>query len=412
MLGSMSGHGHEIDRRNFLLQGGLAAVGAASSGCVAGPAMSRSVDAPTASGGRRGLELERLEALLDGTKQFRYHEDYQGLGAKTGHSRAMVRHHDMQLQEHLRTMLVAGAAHELGRDDPRFQQIIRRSAHDIDASVLGSLAQVETMAEGNNDALLQVLRDKPRLPMEVCDIFERLSASVGTPLASRDRLRRAAKHLSWRFERQDPGLVMAEYATRSNRLLARAAEGPPILPEEPAGPALGGPGDPTLAPAVEPVQPVQPAEPVADPVAEGALPTYDSGGIVYAEDGFLPTAPIEHFIGTWARVKIRNLDADVYFVRRVDGGEVVLNTTRARRLVVGRQDIQKAASPAWTAEQRARAEKTRRAGGTMLGIGIALIVAGSAAAPFTVGIGAIPITPGIGLLVTGIVYLARVPRVS
>ncbi|WP_106089253.1 hypothetical protein [Enhygromyxa salina] len=411
--------GISIDRRNFLLQGGLTVVGAASTGCAA--SSTSSAGSSAGPGGRRGRELDRLEALLEGTKEFRYHADYQGLGAKTGHAPAMVRYHDMQLQEHLRTMLVAGAAHEFGRDDPDLRKIIRRTAVDIDASVLGSLSQVETMAEGNNDDLLQVLRDKPRLPMEVCDIFEQLSESVGTPLASRDRLRRTAKQLSWRLERQDPGLVMAEFATRSNRLLARAAEGPPVLPDEPgdeAGPALGQPGDPTTqAPSVpassEPAVGESEQPPPSSTDTEGVLPTYDRAGppVVMAGE-FIATAPIEYFIGQWAHVKIRNIDADVYFVRSSNGAEVVLNTTRARRLVVNRRDVQKAAPPPWSVAQRARAERTRRAGGVMLGIGIALIIVGAAAAPFTLGIGAIPITPGIGLLVTGIVYLARVPKVS
>ncbi|WP_052546455.1 hypothetical protein [Enhygromyxa salina] len=405
--------GSQIDRRKFLVQGGLTVVGAASSGCAASQASSAG---PSAGTGGRARELDRLQALLEGTKDFRYHEDYQGLGARTGHASAMVRHHDLQLQEYLRTMLVAGAAHELGPEDPELQKIIRRSAVDIDASVLGSLSQVESMAEGNNDDLLQVLRDEPRLPLQVCDIFEQLSESVGTPAASRKRLRRAANHLSWRLERQDPGLVMAEFATRSNRLLARAAEGPPVLPDDEAGetgPAMGQPGDPTAAPTM-PASSPPPAEPgVQQPGSEGALPSYElAGPQLPPEEVFVRAAPIEQFIGQWAYVKIRNLAPEIYFVKASRGEEVLLNSTRARRVVALRRDILSAAPPPWTAEQRARAQRTRRGGGAMLGIGIVLILGGTAAGVFTFGLGSIPVTPGIGLLVTGIVFLARVPKVD
>lgn len=372
-----------IDRRRFLLHGGLATVGMTSSGCAGS---SSRIDAPD---DRRG-GLARLEALLEGTTQFRYHEDHRQLGPKTGHSLALVRHHDMQLQEHLRAMLVAGASHEIRPGDPEFAEfsnILRRTAVDIDASVLGSLSQVERMAEGDNPWLLQTLRDEPQLPMEVCDIFEKLGASVGTPLASRDRLRRSAAHLSWRLQRQDPGLVMEELATRSNRLLARAAAEPPVLPPEPGAP--------------------DPAEPAP---TTNELPSYDNAPLV--EDPTWGSVPIERYIGQWATVAVRGFPNDVYYVKRVSEGKVVLITTRARKRRFERQIVLGATPPAWNAELRAQAERTRRGGGIMIGVGIPLIILGAALAPFTLGIGSIPITPGIALLITGSVFLARVPRVK
>jgi hypothetical protein len=388
-----------LDRRRFLLHGGLAAVGIGSSGCAGSSSM---IDAPD---DRRG-GLARLEALLEGTTQFRYHEDHRQLGPKTGHSLALVRHHDMQLQEHLRAMLVAGASHEIRPDDPEFAEfgsILRRTAVDIDASVLGSLSQVERMAEGDNPELLQTLRDEPHLPMEVCDIFEKLGASVGAPLASRNRLQRAATHLSWRLQRQDPGLVMAELATRSNRLLARAVAGPPVLPPEPGAP------EPETS-VIDSTESTDKPPPATPEPATNELPTYDTAPIVaYPEWG---TAPLRHFIGQWASVELRNVGSDVYYVKRVDSHEAVLITTRGRKLHVDRKDIFGASPPAWNTETRAEAVRARVGGGLMLGSGISLIILGAALAPLTFGIGSIPITPGIGLLVTGSVFLARVPRVK
>jgi hypothetical protein len=368
-----------LDRRSFLLHGGLTAAGMASSGCAGS---SSRIDAPD----DRRSGLARLEALLEGTTQFRYHEDHRQLGPSTGHSLELVRHHDTQLQEHLRAMLVAGASHEIRPGDPEFAEfssILRRTAVDIDASVLGSLSQVERMAEGDNPGLLQTLRDEPRLPMEVCDIFEKLGASVGTPAASRNRLQRAATHLSWRLQRQDPGLVMADLATRSNRLLARAVAEPPVLPT-----------DTTDTP-----------EP-----STSELPSYDNAPAVAHSDW--GTVPIEHFIGQWASVRLRNAGSHVFYVKRVNTKEAVLITTRGRKFHVDRADVFGASPPAWNTETRAQAVRARVGGGVMVGIGIPLIILGAALAPFTLGIGSIPITPGIGLLVTGSVFLARVPKVK
>ncbi len=390
-----------LDRRRFLLHGGLAAAGMGSSGCAG---TSSRIDGPD----DRRSALTRLEVLLEGTTQFRYHEDHRQLGPKTGHSLELVRYHDMQLQEHLRAMLVAGASHEIRPGDPEFAEfssILRRTAVDIDASVLGSLSQVERMAEGDNPWLLQTLRDEPQLPMEVCDIFEKLGASVGTPLASRNRLRRAATHLSWRLQRQDPGLVMEELATRSNRLLARAAAEPPVLPPE-----SGAPDPETAAPTTDATEAPSVSPPATPEASTEALPRYDDAPVAKADPVFW-SAPLEHYVGRWATIAISGFANDVYYVKGVNATEVVLITTRGRKRRFLRRSIVGVTPPAWNARLRAEAERARRGGGIMIGVGVPLIVLGAVLAPFTLGIGSVPITPGIALVITGSVFLARVPKV-
>ena len=406
-----------LDRRAFLINGGAAAMTTGLTGCATGSGQSR------ASGRKRERILARLESMLGGVDAFRFHEDYRGMGPGSGYSMLEVRTHDQQLREHIRSFMIAGAAKELGAPDPEFDRIITPYRDEVDAAVLGSLTRTEALANEDDTAFLELLREQPRLPLEVCEVFDSIAEVVGTPVVSRQRLARAASRLSWRFERQDPATVMAEYAAQANRQLARYGAPAPAegdaAPAEPA-PEPGSIPDeipPELLPGSQP-QPDTPPSTDA-PVMEGSTPPPSGPPIPSYTD--VPAAPshelpppeprpIGEFQGHWSTVDLLGEPQPrIFYVKRIKNHEVVLFTTGGKRMVEPVTAVRWASAPQWNANERAKVERGRRGFGAMVGIGASLLILGAVLTPLfpEFGLGTIPLTPGVVLLVVGAVYLSR-----
>ena len=415
-------------------------------GCAPGAGQTRSPH-------ERGKILTRLEGMLANVEGFRFHEDYRGAGPSSGYSAFEVRNRDQQLREHIRTFMIAGAAKELGSADAELERVVAPYREQVDGAVLGSLTRGQALAAEDDVEFLSALRDQPRLPLEVCAMFDSIAEVVGTPVVSRKRLERAASQLSWRLERQDPATVMSEYTRQTERMLARIgsppevqqpgapspAEAPVEAPageaEAPAPDAETPPGAPAPdAPPVQEIpaellpdshkpQPTSPtqAPPMADPPASETgpvVPSYTDAppSLVAPEDpnfglgATVATRPVSAFQGSWASVDVIGTEAPaVYYVKRIKHPKVVLFTTGGNRKVVDLGAIRWASEAQWTDKERARVERNRRGFGAMTGIGAALIIAGAITTPlvFAAGLGTIPLTPGIVLLVVGAVYLSR-----
>lgn len=217
----------QLERRSFMgvMAVGTAAIGA--SGCGAG-ALAGLLDDP----GRLAAFLGRLDAGLDELSSaslvsaLARHEG----APETDHgpeAREFLDRSDALSRRFLRALLVSGALHDLGEEEraaPAVRARIDGLCPELDETVAEAMQVLGTCPEPERRALTRAVDERPELVMEVSELLDRQSRSLGLGAAGRRRLRAIGANVSARLRRQPASLLIDECTDEVARLAANLIE--------------------------------------------------------------------------------------------------------------------------------------------------------------------------------------------
>jgi len=191
------------------------------------------------------------------------------------------------IQKSLRSLLLAGAVHELpeaARHHPGMMARLNAGMGEMDEAVFGMTELLEGLSPGDRVELGRRIQKDPGLPMRVAESLDADASALKVPHQRRLRLRRLASHVSWRLKNQPPESLLDEYTTKVRRLAARngydeelqrqlaARAGTAVLFAP--GALAGQPTDPDPAPpAPDPAPPGPDPAPAATDAAPPPAPT-------------------------------------------------------------------------------------------------------------------------------------------
>ncbi|MBW2453267.1 MAG: hypothetical protein JRI68_02100 [Deltaproteobacteria bacterium] len=128
------------------------------------------------------------------------------------------------VQKSLRSLLLAGAVHELpeaARHHPGMVARLNAGMGEMDEAVFGMTELLEGLSPGDRVELGRRIQQEPGLPMRVAESLDADASALQVPHERRLRLRRLASHVSWRLRNQPPENLLDEYTTKVRRLAAR-----------------------------------------------------------------------------------------------------------------------------------------------------------------------------------------------
>ena len=371
-----------MERRGFLrtsFLGGLAVGGAA---CASNDAR-RDGPAPLSD-----AELERtmrhLDRALAGVRGVP--SDWYvtpEVGARM--TRAQVERARMDgelLRSSLRSMLVTSTVAELpkpSREDPRVLARLQDIVHEADFAALGTVARLQALTPEDLRSFDEELRRNPDFIAEVVDLIDEQAAAHEVSPSRRRHLRAMARHLATDLRRDSSEKVVERTLRQAQRVMLRheTMDREMTFAEASTPEALRWAALTTRAVDLyEPPNSVDPFEaPPSEPAAEQDAPIFGEPAqrsLVVSDDCACHPA-------------------DMHCVRLARCHQPYM---MYKDRIVVRDD----------------ALHTRRKGGVLLGVGIALIIPGAVFAPFTLGITGFAVTAGVIMLIIGIVFMVRAKR--
>ena len=262
--------------------------------------------------------VDRLPELTPFTASARDDEDPEALRAA-----------DASLQRTMHTLLSSATFLDIEpehRADPRVMAIAERAKLSANRSTIDSMWSVDDMLADPDDPTLAALDANPREVLEAASFIDEAAQRAGFPRRWRRRMRRVAKELAWRIERQSARAVVSEAWERANRglerrlgetpdpfaeAIAEASRSPRLVSLDLSGLDFGAPPDdrpavqrpsatpqpPTPAPATTPASAPTPAPtpapapaPTTPPPSGSPTPPVlpDPGGSTVPEPGPAP----------------------------------------------------------------------------------------------------------------------------
>lgn len=212
------------------------------------------------------------------------------------------------IKKTFRSILLVGSVHDLSEEQrahPAVQQKLQDSMGEFDEAMLGMTGVLEGWSKTERSDISRALREDPELGMRIMGAIDAEAGAVGISATRRVHLRSISARVCGRL-RQSPDLLVDEYLTKVNKVIARhggQAEGQrraaTALGEQllwarqdvlsaVEGQATGGsapaPTAPPLVPAPEPPRPGPrpvPVEPESD------RPRVNPGAVVLSIGGSL-----------------------------------------------------------------------------------------------------------------------------
>ena len=265
-----------MKRRGFLsttFAGGLAVTGTA---CATGRS-GAATDVPL-SEDELAETLARIDRVMD---RMSHDEAAQWHLAKRGHERGRATQaaiHDGELlRASMRSAFLVSSVAELpeaNHRDSRVLERLRGIADEADFAGLGTLAHLEHLDADELAALDREFAAADRPGMTLAEEIDELSEQLGVPSRRRLHLRRMAKHLDWRLERERFSDVVSDCVGRVDRLLDSLARS---VEESTASLAFAGPDPAWAAKTRAVVRFYAPAEASEAAVPEAAEAEVDAG---------------------------------------------------------------------------------------------------------------------------------------
>jgi hypothetical protein len=128
------------------------------------------------------------------------------------------------VRKSLQSLVLVSAFHDLPEDarlHPAVQARMWNAMPDMDDAVVGMTSLLGSLTPAQRDRAIAELKKQPDLPMEVAESIDQEASAVGFNDKGRVRLRGLASTLSWRLERQPPGLVLADGLGKMERIVAK-----------------------------------------------------------------------------------------------------------------------------------------------------------------------------------------------
>jgi hypothetical protein len=221
----------QLERRSFMGIGlGAVAVGTAAlgaGGCGAG-ALADLLDDPD----RLALFLGRLDAGLDDLSSANLVSELAsrdgGAEADDGpEARAFAEQSDALSRRFLRALLVSGVMHDLRAEERAAPAVRARVEHlcpELDETVAEAIQVLHGCPEPERRALSQAVDARPELVMEISELLDQQSRSLGMGAAGRRRLRAIGSNVAARLRRQPASLLIDECTEEVARLAANLVE--------------------------------------------------------------------------------------------------------------------------------------------------------------------------------------------
>ncbi len=201
-------------KRRELLKSALAV---AASGCAADRlSTGTSLSTPLPAGALIGLDrgLSRIDAPFSSF-----------LRRETQDRGAVIPPHQQQLLAgSLRTLMVAGALHDLPRGAHAHPEVRTRISSIIPEgarSLYGMTRHMEELAPAERVLLQRHLRADPELPLRAAEHLDALAASAGLGPTSRWKLRDLATRTAWRLGHQPVSMLLDDTTSRVHKAEGR-----------------------------------------------------------------------------------------------------------------------------------------------------------------------------------------------
>jgi hypothetical protein len=206
-----------MDRRGFLrttFQGGLATGAAACAGDQARVSAAPLDDAEINRRLRRiDRTVDRMDRVSDGWF-LGHRKRASGVEAEpssVAEAEQLAIEGEL-LRASMRSIFVTSSLAELPESqhaDPRVVERLRRVSGEADFAVFGTLARLESLDAKQLDVLDEAAK-QPDFIDRVLEDVDALSSELEVPASRRLHLRRLAKHLSWKLERQPMSAIIRE----------------------------------------------------------------------------------------------------------------------------------------------------------------------------------------------------------
>jgi hypothetical protein len=206
-----------MERRGFLrttFHGGLAASTAA---CATSPARQSAAPLDDAELERELRQMDRVVARMDRVSDRWFFGHRERASGVADEPRSLADGEQLAsegelLRASMRSIFVTSSLAELPESqhgDPRVVERLRHVSGEADFAVFGTLARLDSLDSQQLDAIDELAK-QPDFIDRVLEDIDVLSRDLDVPAKRRLHLRRMAKHLSWKLERQPMSAIIRE----------------------------------------------------------------------------------------------------------------------------------------------------------------------------------------------------------
>ena len=211
------GYAREMDRRGFLrttFHGGLAT---GATACAVDSGRGSQAPLEDAEIDRRLRRIDRTVERMDRVPdqwflEHRKRASGEGEDPATAAEGEQLAAEGELLRASMRSLFVTSSLAELPeaqQGDPRVVERLRKISGEADYAVFGAMARLESLDEAQL-ATIDDLAKEPDFIDRVLEDIDALSSDLDVPANRRLHLRRMAKHLSWKLERQSMSAIIRE----------------------------------------------------------------------------------------------------------------------------------------------------------------------------------------------------------
>jgi len=416
---------YPMDRRRFLETTFASGLTLSGSACARAPRAS----APPLTSPELDAKLTRLDetlARLDHDRTTRWYmakrkaEFEAAMAGDRGdreyreaqRTRERLAHEGELLRSSMRVALLVSTVGELPEQNHSDERVVERvvgMADEADYALFGTLERLRNLDQSELDELDAELTADAAPGMDVAAQLDEISAELGVPTRRRLHLRRMAKHIDWRLERERFSTIVSETLSKVDRMLESLAR---ATTEPPAPLALAGPNPEWVARTHEVVRfyaAPAPSDPADDAPAE---PPPDAGS---SSDVQTPSPSADPSTAAPSIEPPPPIEPPPSMSSDPTSGEL----PRADQAPPPPCELPTQMSNA--AAQQQYLQKDRRLmgagggllalGGVAIGVGLGVgFVTGGVGFFVLAGIGGVALTAGIILLIVGAVLTARAKR--
>jgi hypothetical protein len=206
-----------MDRRGFLqttFQGGLAT---GVTACAGDPGRVSEAPLDDAEIDRRLHRIDRTVDRMDCVSDHWFLGHRKRASGLADEPRSVAEAEQLAIEGELlrasmRSIFVTSSLAELPESqhaDPRVVERLRRVSGEADFAVFGTLARLESL-DAQQLSVLDEAAQQPDFIDRVLEDIDELSSELEVPPSRRLHLRRLAKHLSWKLERQSMSALIRE----------------------------------------------------------------------------------------------------------------------------------------------------------------------------------------------------------
>jgi hypothetical protein len=206
-----------MERRGFLrttFHGGLAASTAA---CATSPTRQSAAPLDDAELERELRQMDRVVARMDRVSDRWFFGHRERASGVADEPRSLAEGEQLAsegelLRASMRSIFVTSSLAELPESqhgDPRVVERLRHVSGEADFAVFGTLARLDSLDARQLDAIDELAK-QPDFIDRVLEDIDVLSRDLDVPPKRRLHLRRMAKHLSWKLERQPMSAIIRE----------------------------------------------------------------------------------------------------------------------------------------------------------------------------------------------------------